>query len=222
MYEAFFKGYTTKQWGLSPRDIPATILKRLPIRFTYDDNYFDHQFQGIPRDGYTAVIARLLNNPNIHVHLNALFFRTLVTHYGHVFYSGPLDEWYSHKLGRLPYRTLDFKVRRGIGDAQGAPIINYCDEEVPYTRITEHKHFAPWEAHEKTITFEEHSRASEPYDEPFYPIHLVSEQDMLIKYTELARQETNVTFVGRLGTYRYIDMDVAVSEALTVSGKFNT
>lgn len=222
LYEAFFKNYTIKQWGVSPAKLPASILKRLPIRFNYDDNYFSHRFQGMPREGYTAIVERLLDHPNIRVHLNRPFLRQEDSGFGHVFYSGAIDAWFDHSQGRLGYRTLDFEPIRSEGDFQGCAVLNYCDDSVPWTRISEHKHFAPWEEHEQTLCFKEFSRECGPTDIPYYPIRLVEEKALLSRYLEMARAEKGITFVGRLGTYRYLDMDVTIAEALETVDQFLT
>jgi UDP-galactopyranose mutase len=220
LYEAFFKTYTIKQWGLQPSELPASILKRLPVRFNYDDNYFAHKFQGMPADGYTLLIERILDVPGINVHLNTNFDSATKGDYEHVFYSGPIDAWFKHAEGRLPYRTLDFETFRDTGDYQGNAVVNYCDNAEKYTRITEHKHFSPWEQHEKTVCYLEYSRQCEENDLPYYPIRQAREKAQLERYVNLANNEENVTFVGRLGTYRYLDMDVTINEALDTSDRF--
>lgn len=220
LYEAFFKGYTQKQWGLAPSALPASILKRLPVRFNYDDNYFNHKYQGMPRDGYTSLVEGMLAHPLITVSLNTRLGRDATADYDHVFYSGPIDGWFDYSEGRLGYRTLDFEPIRADGDYQGCAVMNYGEEGVPFTRIAEHKYFSPWESHEKTIAFKEYSRACGPDDIPYYPIRLVEEQAQLRRYIELARQAQKVSFVGRLGTYRYLDMDVTIAEALAASDAF--
>ncbi len=220
LYEAFFKGYTIKQWGCQPSELPASILKRLPVRFNYDDNYFFHKFQGMPEEGYTAMIAKILDHANIEVKLDTPVSRDVAQDYDHVFYSGPIDGWFGYSLGRLGYRTLDFERFDYQGDYQGCAVMNYGDVDVPYTRITEHKHFAPWESHEGSVLYKEVSRACGPDDIPYYPIRQVAEKSMLADYVALAGQETNVTFVGRLGTYRYLDMDVTIREALDAGRAF--
>ena len=220
LYEAFFKGYTQKQWGMHPSELPASILKRLPVRFNYDDNYYASKFQGIPKNGYTYIVERMLDHPNIDLRLNTSFSRDQAVDYEHVFYSGPIDAWFGHSEGRLGYRTLDFSMERHNGDYQGNAVINYGNEEVPYTRISEHKHFAPWESHEKTLIYKEYSRLCEEKDTPYYPIRLVKDKTQLARYVELANAERNITFVGRLGTYRYLDMHVTIEEALNVAEKF--
>lgn len=220
LYEAFFKGYTIKQWGCQPSELPASILKRLPVRFNYDDNYFFHKFQGMPEEGYTAMIAKILDHANIEVKLDTPVSRDVAQEFDHVFYSGPIDGWFGYSLGRLGYRTLDFERFEYQGDYQGCAVMNYGDVDVPYTRITEHKHFAPWESHEGSVLYKEVSRACGPDDIPYYPIRQVAEKSMLADYVALAGKETNVTFVGRLGTYRYLDMDVTIREALDAGRAF--
>jgi UDP-galactopyranose mutase len=220
LYEAFFKGYTMKQWGCHPSELPASILKRLPVRFNYDDDYFAHRFQGMPRDGYSEMVAAMLDHPSIKVVLNTRILRGDTSGYDHVFNSGPIDAWFGHDLGRLGYRTLDFRRFSYSGDYQGCAVMNYGDLDVPYTRITEHKHFSPWERHEGSVLYEEHSRACEAEDVPYYPIRLVAEKKLLSDYVALAAQEADMTFVGRLGTYRYLDMDVTIREALDTARQY--
>ena len=220
LYEAFFKGYSVKQWGMDPSLLPASILKRLPVRFNYDDNYFFHRFQGMPADGYTALVEKILDHPKIKVSLNAPVARDDTNGYDHVFYSGPLDGWFDYELGHLGYRTLDFERFTYDGDYQGCAVMNYGDEAVPYTRITEHKHFAPWEEHAGSVLYREFSRACEADDIPYYPIRQVEEKALLAEYVARAEQERNITFVGRLGTYRYLDMDVTIREALDTADAY--
>lgn len=220
LYEAFFEGYTKKQWGVDPADLPASILKRLPVRFTYDDNYFNHKYQGIPVEGYTQLINNILDHKNISMRLGEKISRKESLAYDYVFYSGPIDEWFEHSEGRLGYRTLDFEEIRMVGDYQGCAVMNYCNESVPYTRIAEHKYFEPWCNYDKTIAFKEYSRECEADDIPYYPVRLVNEKAMLQQYEKLALQEKNVSFIGRLGTYRYLDMDVTIAEALVAAEKF--
>jgi len=220
LYEAFFKGYTKKQWGVDPVELPSSILKRLPLRFNYNDNYFAHRFQGIPEEGYTHIIEQLLDHSSIKVELGKTISRSDASDFDHVFVSGPLDAWFDYSKGELGYRTLDFEEIRAEGDFQGCAVMNYGDESVPYTRISEHKHFAPWESHDKTIAFKEYSRACGRDDIPYYPIRLVNEKAMLQKYIDLARNEKNISFIGRLGTYRYLDMDVTIREAMDAAKCF--
>ncbi len=220
LYEAFFKGYTLKQWGVSPTELPASILKRLPVRFNYDDNYFSHRYQAMPRNGYTDIFQRLLDHPAITTHLNTPFQRLSRAGYAHVFYSGSIDGWFGYDQGRLGYRTLDFEAIREQGDFQGCAVLNYCDQATPFTRIAEHKHFAPWESHTQTLCFKEYSRYCGESDIPYYPIRMLDEKVQLENYVHKARQEQGVTFIGRLGTYRYLDMDVTIHEALETADLF--
>ncbi|MFN6978788.1 MAG: UDP-galactopyranose mutase, partial [Gemmobacter sp.] len=214
LYAAFFEGYTRKQWGCDPRELPASILKRLPVRFNYDDNYFFHRFQGMPEGGYTAMVARILDHPGIDLHLSTRFDPKDAGDWDHVFWSGPLDGWFGYDEGRLGYRTLDFERFTHDGDWQGCAVMNYGDVDVPFTRITEHKHFAPWESHAGSVLYREYSRACEPGDIPYYPIRMVAEKALLSVYVDRAQALSGVTFMGRLGTYRYLDMDVTIREAL--------
>ena len=214
LYEAFFQGYTRKQWGREPTEIPAAILKRLPVRFSYDDNYFSHRYQGMPELGYTHLVEQILDHQNIDVHLENALHPSKMDRFGHVFWSGPLDAYFNHRFGRLEYRTLDFERIQGDGDVQGCAVMNYCDESIPWTRITEHKHFSPWEEHDGSVLFREYSRACGENDIPYYPIHLTKGDKILDRYQEAARKEDGVTFVGRLGTYRYLDMDVTIRAAM--------
>ena len=214
LYDAFFKGYTQKQWGCSPTALPAAILKRLPLRFNYDDNYFFHKFQGMPEQGYTPMIAAILDHPGITVELGRSFTPAEAADWDHVFWSGPLDGFFDYDLGRLGYRTLDFEQFRYDGDYQGCAVMNYGDVDVPYTRITEHKHFSPWEDHQGSVLYRESARECGPDDIPYYPIRLVDEKALLADYVARAEATSGVTFVGRLGTYRYLDMDVTIRESL--------
>lgn len=220
LYEAFFKGYTQKQWGVHPSQLPASILKRLPVRFNYDDNYFNHRFQGMPENGYTELMANILDHPNITVLLSTGYKREQNAEYHHVFYSGQIDGYFDFSHGLLGYRTLDFEPIRVDGDFQGNAVINYCDPQTPWTRITEHKYFAPWESFDRTICFKEFSREYKTGDIPFYPIRLVEEKKLLTRYIGEANKESGVSFVGRLGTYRYLDMDVTIREALDCARQF--
>lgn len=217
IYEAFFYGYTRKQWGLDPTELPASILKRLPVRFSYEDSYFNHPYQAMPKHGYTEVVSAILDHPAIDIQLGTTLDPTSRAEFEHVIWTGPLDAWFGFDEGRLGYRTLDFEEIRSEGDFQGCSVMNYGDYEVPFTRIAEHKHFAPWESHDQTIAFREFSRACGPDDIPYYPIRLTEDKELLNSYLTRAKNETGVTFVGRLGTYRYLDMDVTIAEALAAT-----
>lgn len=220
LYDAFFKGYTQKQWGCEPRDLPASVLKRLPLRFDYNDDYYTHRFQGMPEGGYTSMVSRILNHPGISLSLNTAFEPALATTARHVFWSGALDGWFGHDLGHLGYRSLRFERFTHRGDWQGCAVMNYCDVDVPYTRITEHKHFAPWEDHSDSVLYREYACAHRPGDIPFYPVRQVADKALLARYVDRARNEKGVTFLGRLGTYRYLDMDVTIREALDTARQY--
>jgi UDP-galactopyranose mutase len=220
LYKAFFKGYTIKQWGCDPKELPAAILKRLPVRFNYEDNYFFHKFQGMPLNGYTEIINNILKHDNISITLECLHQKNNEANYTHVFYSGPIDKYFEDKLGSLGYRTLDFEAFYFKGDYQGCAVMNYGEEQVPYTRVSEHKHFSPWESHDESVCFREFSRKANSDDIPYYPIRLAKEKELLLKYIALAEKESKVTFLGRLGTYRYLDMDVTIREALDAARDF--
>ncbi|MDD1496991.1 UDP-galactopyranose mutase [Agrobacterium sp. CNPSo 3708] len=220
LYEAFFEGYTQKQWGCSPKDLPASILKRLPVRFNYDDDYFFHKFQGMPENGYTEMVDGILDHPDITVRLKTSFDRADTGDYDHTFYSGALDGYFDYAKGRLGYRTLDFERFTYDGDYQGCAVMNYGETSVPYTRITEHKHFSPWEKHDGSVCYREYARECGPDDTPYYPIRLVKEKEQLADYVALANAEEGISFVGRLGTYRYLDMDVTIREALDTARLF--
>ncbi len=220
LYDAFFAGYTAKQWGVDPKELPASILARLPVRFNDDDSYFNHPYQAIPKDGYTPIVTAILNHPSIKVHLSTRFDPSSHSEFGefdHVVWTGPIDAFFNFEFGRLGYRTLDFVPEISDGDYQGHPVVNYCDVDVPFTRITEHKHFAPWEDHARTVVYREFSRLCGETDTPYYPIRLVKEKEQLLNYVQRARSAKGVTFIGRLATYRYLDMDVTIYEALLAS-----
>jgi UDP-galactopyranose mutase len=214
LYENFFYGYTKKQWGVEPRELPASILQRLPVRFNYDDNYYQQKYQGIPVEGYTAIVEKLLDHPAIEVRLNERLTARDHGQFDHLFWSGPLDAYFEHELGRLQYRSLVFERFDAVGDYQGNPVLNYCEEAVPWTRISEHKHFAPWEHHEATVCFREYSKLAEGADIPYYPLRLQNDKSMLERYMDDAQKTKGVSFIGRLGTYRYLDMHVVIGESL--------
>jgi UDP-galactopyranose mutase len=221
LYKAFFYGYTKKQWGCEPTELPASILKRLPVRFNYNDNYYNNPFVGIPIEGYTVFVEKLLNKKNINLHLNRKFLPGAdYSSYSHIFFTGPLDAFFNYKFGGLGYRTVTFDPFYADGDYQGTAVMNYCDESVSHTRITEHKHFAPWEHHEKTICFKEFSKETTKNDIPFYPKRLAADKELLMLYRTEAENLQNVSFLGRLATYRYMDMHHVIGEALNFAEKF--
>jgi len=220
LYEAFFYGYTKKQWGCEPTELPASILKRLPVRFNYDDNYYNSTFQGIPRDGYSEVIRRILDHPSVEVRLATSWEPAMKDDFAHVFFTGPIDAFFGYKHGRLGYRTVFWEKQTHTGDFQGNAVINYTEATEPYTRIHEHKHFAPWENHEKTTVFTEYSKETGDQDIPYYPKRLAADKEILRKYRTEAEVTQGVSFLGRLATYRYMDMHHVIGEALEFADAF--
>lgn len=221
LYKAFFYSYTKKQWGCEPSELPASILKRLPVRFNYDDSYYNNPMVGIPKEGYTEFVQKLINKKNIQLSLNRKFLpKDDYSAYSHIFFTGPIDAFFNYKFGKLGYRTVTFEPFYFEGDYQGTAVINYCDESVKHTRITEHKHFAPWEKHEKTICFKEYSKETTESDIPFYPKRLATDKTLLSLYRAEAEKLENVSFLGRLATYRYLDMHHVIDEALHFADKF--
>lgn len=221
LYQAFFYGYTKKQWGCEPTELPASIIKRIPVRFNYDDNYHPNIYTGIPEDGYTAVMEKMVDHPNIKVTLGKSFVPGQVPEgYDHVFYTGPIDAFFQYKHGRLGYRTVTFEKYVAEGDFQGTSQVNYCEATVPYTRIAEHKHFTPWEKHDKTVYFKEFSKETTENDVPYYPKRLEADKALLKLYREEAEQQQAVSFLGRLATYRYMDMHHVIGEAMQFAKAF--
>ena len=219
LYEAFFEGYTLKQWGCSPTELPASILKRLPVRFNYNDSYYNSRHQGMPVDGYTSVIESILDHPQISVELGVEWNETMKEGHDHVFFTGPIDQFFGYSEGRLAYRTVFWERKEAEGDYQGNAVINYPEKDVPYTRVHEHKHFAPWEEHEKTAVFTEFSKETEEGDIPYYPKRLAADMKLYESYREQAEKASGVSFLGRLATYRYMDMHQVIGEAMDFSTK---
>lgn len=222
LYEAFFDGYTRKQWGVEPRCLPAAIMKRIPVRFNADPSYFNHKRVAIPADGYTAMVSRMLDHPRISSIYGKEADAEVTSQFLHTIYTGPIDAWFDYCFGRLSYRTLDFELIRAIGTIQDVAQVNYCDLSVPWTRITEHKHFTPWESHTRTVLSRETSRNCEPGDIPYYPLRLAEDQPLIKRYFSAAQEIGGMSFIGRLATYRYIDMDVAIAEALSAARNIST
>src|SRR5674476_1330021 len=208
--------------------LSAEIISRLPVRYTYDNRYFSDTYEGLPTDGYTAWIERMANHDNITVTLGTDFFdesqpfnKAALVGNVPVVYTGPVDRYFDFSNGELSWRTLDFeKEVLPIGDFQGTPVMNYADEEVPYTRIHEFRHFHPERKYrgDKTVVMREFSRFAERDDEPYYPVNTPADRERLLAYRELTKGETNVLFGGRLGTYQYLDMHMAIGSALTMFG----
>ena len=216
IYEKLIKGYTAKQWGRPCNELPAFIIKRLPVRFTFDNNYFNDRFQGIPIGGYTKIIEKMLNG--IDVRLNCDFFKNkeaLIKESKNIIYTGAIDEYYNYKFGHLEFRTVRFETSvLDMPNYQGNAVVNYTEYEVPYTRIIEHKHFEFDTTSPKTVISKEYSKKFEPGDEPYYPVNNEFNNELFQKYRELSLKEKNVYFGGRLGMYKYFDMDDTIIEAL--------
>ena len=222
LYEAFIRGYTFKQWQTDPADLPPEIITRLPVRYTFNNRYFSDTFEGLPAGGYTAWLERMADHPGIEVRLATDFSGLRADAAGSVpvVYTGALDAYFGYAAGDLGWRTLDFELEvLATGDFQGTPVMNYADADVPFTRIHEFRHFHPerdWYPKDKTVIMREFSRFAGRGDEPYYPINTAADRERLLAYREMAGREPGVLFGGRLGTYKYLDMHMAIGSALTM------
>lgn len=226
LFEAFFKNYTAKQWQTDPKDLPASIISRLPVRYNYDSRYFNDKYEGLPVDGYTAWMERMVASDLIDVYLDTDFFdpenplnKAAVVGKVPVVYTGPVDRYFDYSAGDLSWRTVDFeKEVVETGDCQGCSVMNYGDIDVPFTRIIEFRHFHPERDYQdkKTVIFREFSRFADHGDEPYYPVNTAQDRERLEQYRELMKNEDRVFFGGRLGTYKYLDMHMAIASALTM------
>ena len=226
LYEAFIRDYTAKQWQTPPTELSADIISRLPVRYSYDNRYFNDRHEGLPIDGYTAWLERMAAHENIEVRLDTDFFdesqpinKTLAGQTP-VVYTGPIDRYFDWSEGELGWRTLDFEQEVvPVGDYQGTTVMNYADAAVPYTRVHEFRHFHPerdFYPRDKTVIMREFSRLADRGDEPYYPINTADDRAMLLRYRALQDAETGVLFGGRLGTYQYLDMHMAIGSALSM------
>lgn len=226
LYEAFIKHYTGKQWQTDPKDLPASIISRPPVRYTYDNRYFNDTHEGLPVDGYTAWLERMADHPNIDVRLDTDFFddsqefsKSNVVGQVPVIYTGPVDRYFDYAEGDLSWRTIDLEEEvLDIEDFQGTSVMNYPDADVPYTRIHEFRHFHPERDYTKdaTVIMREFSRFAEKGDEPYYPVNTSEDREKSLAYRDLAQGESSVLFGGRLGTYKYLDMHMAIGSALSM------
>ncbi|WP_199727336.1 UDP-galactopyranose mutase [Cryobacterium tepidiphilum] len=227
LYEAFIRDYTAKQWQTDPTRLPGEVISRLPVRYNYNSRYFNDDFEGLPVDGYTAWLERMADHPNIEVMLDTDFFdashgASQASAVGSVpiVYTGAIDRYFDYAEGELSWRTLDFEQEvLNVGDFQGTAVMNYADAAVPYTRIHEFRHFHPerdWYPSDKTVIMREFSRFATRDDEPYYPVNTGEDRAGLLKYRELEEGEPNVFFGGRLGTYQYLDMHMAIGSALSM------
>ena len=226
VYEKLVKGYTEKQWGRDCRELPAFIIKRLPGRFTYDNNYFTDRYQGIPVGGYTRIVEKLIGDMPVRLGISYRDFlaenaaKEQPDTFERVLYTGMIDEYFDYRLGELQYRTLRFEeeILEGCANYQGNAVVNYTEREVPYTRIIEHKHFE-FGAQPDTVITREYPAAWKRGDEPYYPVNDERNTRLFARYQELAKEEKNVVFGGRLGQYRYYDMDKVIEAALALAEK---
>ena len=228
LYEAFIKGYTAKQWQTDPTKLSADIITRLPVRYTFENRWFNDTYEGLPVDGYTAWLSKMADHPNIEVRLDTDFFEDTDRFRAEDFlgkvpivYTGPVDEYFGNSEGRLSWRTVDLEESvEEVDDFQGTGVVNYNDQDVPFTRIIEFKHFHPERVKThipgKTIIVHEYSRFAEEGDEPYYPINTAEDREKLLRYRELAKKEPMVLFGGRLDTYKYLDMHMAIGSALSM------
>ena len=217
IYEKLIKDYTEKQWGKPTTELPAFIIRRLPVRLTYDNNYFNDTYQGIPIGGYTQIVEKMLDHENIDVETNVDFFankKQYMKDSSKIVFTGMIDEFFDYKLGELEYRSLRFENETlDMENYQGNAVVNYTDADTPYTRIIEHKHFE-FGNQAKTIITKEHSKTWEKGDEPYYPVNNDRNNHLYKSYKKLADEQGNVIFGGRLGHYRYYDMHQVIGAAL--------
>ncbi|MCM1326823.1 MAG: UDP-galactopyranose mutase [Lachnoclostridium sp.] len=215
VYEKLIKGYTEKQWGRSCKELPAFIIKRLPLRFIYDNNYFNDSHQGIPIGGYTQIVEKMLEGCEVRLNADFLEHREELTNLaGKIIYTGMIDQYYDYRLGVLEYRSVRFETEElAMENYQGNAVVNYTEREIPYTRIIEHKHFE-FGRQPNTIISKEYSSEWKQGDEPYYPVNNDKNNRLYEKYKDLAGQEKKVIFGGRLGGYRYYDMDKVIAAAL--------
>ncbi|GAA1594920.1 UDP-galactopyranose mutase [Leucobacter chromiireducens] len=226
LYEAFIRDYTSKQWQTPTTELPAEVISRLPVRYTYDNRYFNDTHEGLPTEGYTAWLEKMADHPNIEVKLDTDFFdesqplnKNAIVGTVPVVYTGPVDRYFDYAEGELGWRTLDFEQEvLPTGDFQGTSVMNYAGSDVPYTRIHEFRHFHPERDYpsDKTVIMREFSRFAKREDEPYYPVNTPEDRERLLKYRELTDSEDRVLFGGRLGTYQYLDMHMAIGSALSM------
>lgn len=218
IYQKLIKGYTEKQWGMPAKELPAFIIRRLPVRYTYDNNYFDDCYQGIPIGGYTQIIEKMLDHENIEVEINTDYFEKKAEYVSgnhKILYTGMIDQYFDYQYGELEYRSLAFETEllKNIKNYQGNAVVNYTNKETPFTRIIEHKHFEYGNQKDTVIT-KEYPKAWEKGSEPYYPINNRRNNHLYKKYKKLADQQEKVIFGGRLGQYQYYDMHQVIKAAL--------
>ncbi len=224
LYDALIRGYSLKQWGTDPVNLPAAIMARLPLKYNYDGNYFDDPWQGMPLPGYHGLFQAMLSHRNMELHLDVDYFK--IKHHVPaactVIYTGPMDRYFDYKYGHLQWRTAHFETEiLPVGDFQGTSVMNYADVEVPWTRIHEYRHFHRERGYDphRTVIMREYPGACSGEDDPLYPVNTPGDRELYGKYYEDSLREKNVFFAGRLGLYQYINMDTAVEKALELYGE---
>lgn len=228
LYSEFIYGYTSKQWGVEPSTLPASIARRLPFRLSYDDNYYDKRYQGIPVEGYTKLFEEIFLQEDVSLRLESNYDHSMASDFDLIIYTGSIDEYFGFDLGRLSYRTVHWERHVNAGSFQGNAVINYTDINVAHTRINEPLYFEPWrtDTPEHSVYFVEFSKATEPDDIPYYPIRLDRDKQLLTRYQSRAAHAakstgTRILFHGRLGTYQYLDMDRIIDQSASLADQLN-
>ena len=224
LYNEFIYGYTKKQWGVDPSELPAAVAKRLPFRLNYDDNYYNKKYQGIPEEGYSELFKKIFSAKNVNLSLNTNYENEMARDYDFVIYTGSIDQFFNFEFGRLSYRTVYWERNISNGIFQGNAVINYTTEDKPFTRINEPFFFEPWThklPNSKSVYFTEFSKFTEPEDEPYYPIRKTEDLECLNSYKKKSTLQKYSKFIfhGRLGLYRYLDMDMVIEESANLAKK---
>lgn len=224
LFNAFIAGYTAKQWDTPLKELPANIITRLPVRYNYNNRYFNDKYEGLPKEGYGALFEKILDHSLIEVVLETDFFeyKDQLPEDLQIIYSGPIDRFFDYKYGQLNWRTIDFEIEtHEVDDFQGTAVMNYAEKEVPFTRIHEFKHYHPErkQSQSKTITFKEFSRMATKEDAPYYPVNTTEDKETYLKYFEETKKTKNIIFGGRLGSYKYLDMHQVIKSSLSTYNK---
>ena len=222
LYQEFIYGYTVKQWGIEPRELPASIAKRLPFRLNYDDSYYDKEYQGLPVEGYTHLFNQVFSGVDVEINLSTPYESSMKSEFNAIFYTGSIDDFFKYQLGYLSYRTVYWEEHMHQGPYQGNAVINHTDSSIPYTRINEPHYFEPWKRVPPSLSpyFVEYSKATTQTDIPYYPMRLRRDKQLIRKYQNLAAIEEKIFFHGRLGTYRYLDMDRVIMDSFQLASDF--
>lgn len=217
IYHNFFYQFLKKWWGTEPRNLSSTIEEDILLRFNYNSCYYDGPYQGVPVSGHTEIIRRILDHQNIEVRLGQSIEENKKRDFDHIFWSGPMDQFFHHQFGKLTYRTFNYERVLDYQDYQGTAIIHFCEEDIPFTRTIEFKHFMPWERHEKTIVYKEYSTNSGEFDVPQLSVRTPLDLQRLRQYQELSQHFERVTFIGPIGTYRNLELEAQISESLNLA-----